>query len=103
MWRQSIPHLSVPNQFDLLKIILDKLPFYSEDWASAFVVPFLALISFAKLEEIRRAVKVFIFDISFLRFKLPYDDVLLPVAGCANRLFGSLISLNNIDQSTFNI
>lgn len=57
IWRQSIPHLSVPSQFDLLEVSLNMLPFYSEVWASAFVVPLLALIGFAKLENIRRAVR----------------------------------------------
>ena len=57
VWRQSIPHLSVPSQFDLLEVSLNMLPFYSEVWASAFVVPLLALIGFAKLESIRRAIR----------------------------------------------
>ena len=79
IWRQSIPHLSVPSQFDLLKVNLNMAPFYIEVWASAFVVPLLALIGFAKLQDIRIAIKsphiryFLFFGLSFLTMAFFYQ------------------------------
>lgn len=52
LWRNQIPHSSVPNHFDLLAINLNMLPFYIEIWASAFLLLFFLTIGNTKKKSI---------------------------------------------------
>ncbi len=53
LWRNSIPHSSVPSQFDLLAVNLKMLPFYIEIWVLAFLVPIILIIGFSNQKSLR--------------------------------------------------
>lgn len=58
LWRQSIPHASVPSQFDLLAINLNMLPFYGHTWSAAFMVLALLILGYAKKDNFIKSIRV---------------------------------------------
>ena len=79
LWRNSIPHDSVPSQFELLAIKLDMLPFYSEVWLSAFASILLLMLGFAGKKLIFASLRIelikiyALFSLVFLALALFYQ------------------------------
>jgi hypothetical protein len=95
LWRQFIPHTSVPSQFDLLAINLKMLPFYIQTWSAAFIILGLLIIGFTKRSNLMKSWRVkeirffTLFSLVFLGLALFYQwpDARIAYSGISFSLF----------------